>query len=123
MSGEIDGLNRSALALKGALELWRDDPSRWYQGGFAADNDGDVVCSTDGRASAWCAMGAVEAFAAIKLPQELEDNWVDEHMDAMLGIRWQDDAATIWNDAPERTFDEVQARFTAYFGLCAVQGG
>lgn len=113
-------LNRSALALKGALELWDDDPSRWCKGHFAEDEDGGETYSTNKHAVAWCAMGAVKVSVARKL---LNDNWVDNHIDAMFGFGWVDDGTALWNDAPRRTFGEVRDRFTAYFGLCAVQGG
>lgn len=116
----MNDLNRSALALKGAIERWDNNPSRWCRGNFAVDKDGGETYSTNKGAVAWCAMGAVEVSVARKL---LNDNWVDGHIDAMLGFRWVDDGTALWNDATGRTFDEVRDRFAAYFGMCAVQGG
>ena len=120
MSSKMNGLNKSAMALNGAIERWDNKPSRWCKGHFAEDAHGGAIYSTNERAVAWCAMGAVEVSVAREL---LDDNWVDNHIDAMLGFRWADNGTALWNDSPGRTFEEVRDRFTAYFGLCAVQGG
>lgn len=105
-------LNRSALVLKGALELWRDDPKRWCQWELSRCARGRGVYLNSRYAVSWCAAGAVVAsgrsFIGLPIRSILDMG------DVSIGE---------WNDAPGRTFVEVRDRFTAYFGLCAIQGG
>ncbi len=80
------------------------DASRWTQGAYGRDRNGDPVLLRSKAAVCWCLAGAV-AFC---------------YRD---GVHWSDDVAndvelrigkrlggmTAWNDDPDRTFAEVRA--------------
>lgn len=75
-----------------------DKPEKWSQGSFARNSDGLAVQVSDSKATCWCVTGAVLLCYA----EEYDVNI------CKLQNRL-DTAVMIWNDAPERTFEEVRA--------------
>ena len=91
------------------LAFYAGDPARWTKGCYARNADSVKLGSANHpTAACWCLHGAMRilpiphtdqyAFAAL---------WAANHTP-----NWQDagDALVEWNDAPERTFEEVVAR-------------
>jgi hypothetical protein len=76
-----------------------DSPEKWTQGAMARNADGDVVAVTSPKAVRWCLAGA------IKRSNGTED-W-EKAYDAFFETNKR--RGISWNDAPERTFEEVRA--------------
>lgn len=75
-----------------------DKPEKWTQGCTARDKDGIHVMLTSAAAVCWCLMGAVWK---CYLPNECGQIFT------VLGKHVGDNVG-FWNDARERTFEDVQ---------------
>ena len=71
----------------------------WCKGSFAQDAQGNTVSSHETTATAWCLVGA-----ARQCYPELERSFILRQIKEARSMR---DVGT-WNDAPERTFEEVK---------------
>jgi len=89
-----------------------DSPEKWAKGWFAYDNAGVGCYSTDKQAVSWCASGAIRKCYGYADDSSME---TDEEYEAGIKLRlaiqkhpgrYTSNIAE-WNDAPERTYEEV----------------
>lgn len=74
----------------------------WCRGAYARNEQGEAVSAKDPAAVEWCLFGAGhKAYGEDTWGHEI---WLDA-LEELLGV----DVADGWNDAPERTKDEVIA--------------
>lgn len=87
------------------LRIYDGKAERWCQGTlkkWADDVDSDEPC-------AWCMLGAsAEACERLRLGTITESDF-DEYVARKVG----EDGVDVWNDAPERTFDDVVQLLTS----------
>lgn len=76
-----------------------DSSSKWTQGTFARDSDGYSVYPTHKDAVQWCVMGALDV--CYPDPNELLNK------DWELGKAINSPSLAEWNDATDRTYEEV----------------
>lgn len=82
------------------------DARRWTQGTFARNARGETVATSNPAATCWCLEGAMMRC----YPNMYEQDRVNTTIRRELGLGG---GVVTWNDAPERTFDEVKALVTA----------
>ena len=105
-------------------------PERWTKGVYAIDSDGCAVDTSDRRACAWCALGALAASLPCRDPDILgmRTPLFDEAR-ALLsagvprnaGVRSCHWSVSFWNDAPGRTHAEVLATFDRAIALAEAE--
>lgn len=81
-----------------------DSPEKWCQGPYAEDASGEAVDERSPDACSWCLVGAI---SRCYMPDGDDD--LRDYLRACNAIR---KAVGVecgrWNDAPERTFQEVR---------------
>jgi len=80
-------------------ELYSNDPSRWTRGANARDINGEMVDVDSNSATCLCLLGASIKCYGWSRWSAIYDKIVDK-----VGCR-----VSAWNDAPERTFEDVKA--------------
>ncbi len=86
-------------------ETWGKGASVMYSNGMPCYND------TDPNAARWCALGWARKVYADDGTNKL--NSIYNKMDTYLESKtYPGDYVSRWNDAPERTFEEVKEMFT-----------
>lgn len=82
------------------------DPARWCQGASARDKSGKSVWIDSEYAVSWCLAGGIRKcydIFSVSHPYEERrefDRKIDDYLEADSWIEW--------NDAPERTIEEIQ---------------
>lgn len=81
-----------------------DSPEKWTKGAIARDENGDdSIWEHDSKARCWCLTGAVflcYGCPSFSVLEKLENILADEG--------FGDCEVSTWNDAPERTFEDVR---------------
>lgn len=80
-----------------------DSPEKWTKGGFARTPEGEHVFPNHAQAVCFCISGAID-FCYSGEKRYAVYRQLNEKIAAK---QWQDIYA--WNDAPERTYEEVKA--------------
>lgn len=93
--------------LKKARELL-SDPARWTQNAYARDVTGRGVPPTSSSATCWCLIGALAAAEGSQCGVSFIA--VSEKSKAAVDA-FNETHLPIWNDAPDRTHNEVLQRF------------
>jgi len=88
------------------LEFYRRDARRWTQGADARAVDGQSVGARNPGACCWCLAGAMLA-SGCRAPGDRRT------FDDLMG----NDCLVEWNDAPGRTFADVEARLKQIAGV------
>lgn len=89
-------MSRQEIAQK-LLEFYAGDSSRWTKEAYARDENGIFLSPYNDEAVCWCLLGACK-----KLGLE-----AGELYDDFTSI-------TYFNDAPSRTFEQIQAKLTEW---------
>ena len=92
---------------KGTIqELFDDNPKTWTQGSYGRDYNGDPAGPQGGFATSWCILGA-----ASKVYPGFNDHKRQEILVRLKRYAVVHGFGSIsgWNDAPNRTFEEVKA--------------
>jgi hypothetical protein len=84
-----------------AAELLESSPTAWIQNGIARNAEGAQITSNHPRACSWCALGAIAKV------QNLPDAPQEYNPAAMLLAYHLKINIVDWNDAPERTREDV----------------
>jgi hypothetical protein len=90
-----------AILLK-AAELLESSPTAWTQNGLARTDEGAETSPRNLNACSWCAMGAIAKVQ--NLPDALEEY---NPAAKLLALHLTPTSIATWNDAPERTRDDV----------------
>ena len=77
-------------------------PEKWCRGEYALDSNGCPIAPESTGASRWCAIGAIRAIHGY------DAEWATRSLCASVGA-----PIYIWNDAPERTWEEVYGKLRA----------
>jgi hypothetical protein len=77
-----------------------DTPEKWVKGAFARDVNGDQTPSRGTYAVCWCLTGACIAVTT--------DISSERHLLHAIG-KYTEHRTISWNDAPERTFEDIHA--------------
>lgn len=112
--------------LKTARDLIAD-PERWTKGAYARHRDGELCAIEDKGACQWCAIGALfwatDVADTDEADEEIEDISTERFAMGMLydatcalGARG---GVAEFNDAPERTHEEVMALYDKAIALAA----
>lgn len=88
-------------------------PDRWTQWMVACNRQGESVSAKSRSAARWCAMGAIIA----SMDEDIERR--DEAACAVRRIVGE--SLTCWNDAPERTHEEVLDAFDRAIASCGAE--
>lgn len=81
------------------MKAWEllDSPEKWCKGANALTSDGMEVSACDPRACRWCLEGALrKCYGSFDLKIQAVRDALNTHY------------VFEWNDAPERTFEEVR---------------
>jgi hypothetical protein len=84
-----------------AYELLSDE-SKWAKKSYAYETTGGPCDPRSETACSWCVMGAIERCY-------FDGNMSRRHMDAIYKVETKVGSVPIWNDAKERTYEEVIA--------------
>ncbi len=78
-------------------------PKQWTKGQYARNKSGLAIQSTDPEAVCWCIMGA-----ANRCYPSVKNSKLNQNIQHLIGeeIGYN---PSVWNDAPERTFEDVHA--------------
>lgn len=86
---------------KTVVELFEGHPERWIKGNYGEDLEGIACLSKSPFACKWCLQGAINKVYADDADKRFNTNI---KLRASVGMLFD------WNDAPERTFEEVLAK-------------
>jgi hypothetical protein len=82
------------------------DPKKWIKKLYAVDNTGLVTSSKSPEAVCWCINGALQRCYQDSIVRDEVRRKIAMHLD-LNGIDKPHDTIVKWNDAPERTFEDV----------------
>jgi hypothetical protein len=81
-------------------------PDKWIQGHYALDAEGDVIDAQDPDAVCFCLQGAIRrCYNDGKEPYRFTDEYKGVKSRILHEIG---EPITTWNDAPERTFEDIK---------------
>jgi hypothetical protein len=78
-----------------------DEPRKWTKGAFARDANCNQTPSKGIYAACWCLTGACIAVTS--------DSSRERNLLHAIGEYIEDVTIIVWNDAPERTFEDIHA--------------
>jgi hypothetical protein len=84
------------------------DPSCWTQEAFARDKDGELCRPCNDRAEKWCVLGALMRAYGYGAAMDNAIRALSQVIPSLDGDSISGEDIAAWNDAPERTFDEVR---------------
>jgi len=95
---------QNALTITHGVKRVLSDPSKWTQGSAGRNAHGDRTAATDETTVCWCLLGAYEkALVETKLTYGDGGDTALDAFEAVTG------SVVAFNDAPYRTFTDVQA--------------
>ena len=87
---------------------WLDKPEKWCKGSYAVTKTGLPVMASDPDACKWCVAGVINLMILKNNNWAVFENYL-ETFRKVAGIVKPFTKNSDWNDAPERTWEEVHA--------------